>query len=109
MGLTLCGQVQPAVGRIEVGVSAVTVGETFDADRPEDARKGPDVAGLDRAVRHPICVDDLDAGLANRAQVQVLLEHAAQQFPAPLVEMVFEVTVVKGGRFRSVPTRRSSQ
>ena len=103
MRVTLGRKVQLAVGGIQVGVTAVAVGETLHVEVAEDGGEAAMVSGLDRTMGHPVGVDNaVGALLPNGAQLQMLLEHAAQQFPAPPVELVLDLGMGQGGRLRSI-------
>ena len=96
MGLPLLGQVELAVLGIEVRVPPMPVGEPGDADGPEDRAERPYVAGLDRPVADTLGVGDShDPLLAKPAQVEMALEHLAQQVPTTGVELLFEHGVVE--------------
>ena len=61
------------------------------------------VTGLDRAVGHPVGVDNgVGALLPNGAQLEVLLKHSAQQFAAPPVELIFDLRMSQRGRLRAI-------
>jgi hypothetical protein len=97
VGVALVGQVELAVGGIQVGVTAAAVGEPGDGDVAEDRGQRTDVAGLDGAVTFAVGVVHLGPLLAHGAQVELALEHLAQQLPTSPVELVFELGVAEGG------------
>lgn len=75
---------------------AVAVGETGDANGTEDSAERPRVALLDGTVASSLGVYDLCFFLlAKRAQVELSLEHLAQQLPAASEELVFEIAVTQ--------------
>lgn len=93
VAVALGGQVQHAVGGVQVRLAALAVGEALHAHHPEYRRQPPAVARLDTVAGHPGGVDNLDASLAFGAAVQVVLEHLAQQVPAPTVELTLDLAV----------------
>jgi hypothetical protein len=96
--VVLLWEVQVSVGRIEVGVAAVAIGEPGDRHGADDRPQRSGVLGLDRTVADPVGVFHLLGPLlAQRPQVQLALEHLAQKLPAAPVEFVFEFGVVQRG------------
>ena len=103
MRVALLGEVQLAVGGIQVGVTAVAVGEALHVELPEDGGEAAMVTGLDGTMGHPVGVDNrVGALLPNGAQLEVLLEHSAQQLAAPPVELVFDLGMSQLGRLRAI-------
>ncbi len=79
-------------------MAAAPVGQTGDPDRPEQAAQRPGVPGLDIAVPVAVGIEHLQQALfAQRAQVEVALQHLAQQLPAPGIELLFQLPVLQPG------------
>jgi len=91
MGVPLGGQVQRCVGRIQVVMAAVPVGQPGDGDLPEHGAQPAAVSVLDRAMTHPVDIEHIgQAGLSLRAQVKVVLEQPPEQIASGDLEAVFE-------------------
>jgi len=61
-------------------MASASVGKARDSHLAEDGGEHPLMAGLDGMVRDPLVVDDfVEAFLARRAQVQVVLQQLAEQ------------------------------
>jgi hypothetical protein len=105
VGVLLGRQVQRRVTRVQVGMPAPAVGQTGDGDLAEDRSQDASVAGFDRAARHPVHVADrLQALLAVRTQVEVVLQQLAQQLAALSLQLGFELGM---GQPAGVRARRS--
>lgn len=99
VGVALVGKVQRRVGEMQVGVPASAVGETFHFYVSEHRGQAAVVAALDGPPADPVGIDDaLDAGLALRTQVQVVLEQPAQKLTALDVETHLQLGMVKPAR-----------
>ena len=103
VGVQLCGQVEHRVGRVEVLLAPVPVGEAAHFDPAvEDRGQGTVVAGLDGAVdgtlgsRHA-----LQALLLLGPQVHVVLEELAEDLARVGGEAVLQFRVGHGGRLRA--------
>jgi len=79
----LGGQVQGGVSGIEVLLAAASVREAGDVDLAEDRAESAGMAGLHGTAWGVVGVDDDEALLGRRAQVQVVLVELADQL-APL-------------------------
>lgn len=107
MGVPLDRQVQGPVSRVQVGVTAVTVGPTGDHDRPEDGAQTSAVTALHTGPGHAVGVDDISqAGLVVGSQVQVVLEQATEHFAGFDVEAVLQVGVLQPGCLSTAQPRR---
>jgi len=83
VGVLLCRKVQHGISRVQVGVSAVTVGHPPDPDRPEHGGQPALTVRLGALARHPVGVDHLgESGLALRPHLQMSLKQLPQQLPA---------------------------
>src|ERR1019366_5308683 len=61
-----------------------------------DARQGPDMASLDRAVADSLMVEHRsEAGFSGGAHAQVVLQHPPQQLAATAVELTFQLSMVE--------------
>ena len=101
--MALDGQVEQAVGGMQVRVAAVTVGHTLHVDLTEDARQAAVMAGLDGPVGDPIGVDRRgQASLGSGAHREVILQHPPQQLAAPAVELVLQLAVLELASIGSV-------
>ena len=77
------GQVEQAVGRVQVLRAVLAVGPPLDRHLAKDALKLALVALLGPPARHPLHVDHLlKALLAHRPQRQMIGQQAAQQLAA---------------------------
>ena len=98
MGVHLGGQVELGVGRIAIGVTPVAIGEAFHLDLSEDGGELAAMARLHRPMVDTLGADDLlGTSFTKGTQVELSLEHLAQQFPAAAVELVLQLTVAERG------------
>jgi hypothetical protein len=96
VGVPLAREVQLAVGRVEVGVREVAVGEPGDRDGPEDRAERAGVPSLDRAVPATVGIDHLlDPPFPDRAQLQLPLQQLAQQLPTAPIQLLFELGMAR--------------
>ena len=111
MGVHLGGQVELGVGRIAIGVTPVAIGEAFHLDLSEDGGELAAMARLHRPMVDTLGADDLlGTSFTKGTQVELSLEHLAQQFPAAAVELVLQLTVAeRGGLAALEPSHRSSK
>ena len=78
MGIELLGQVRDGVGRVEVLLAPVAVGEAADGDGADDRGEGALVAALHCAVGGTLGVGHLfEALLPEGTEVEVLLQEQA--------------------------------
>jgi hypothetical protein len=82
-------QVQRRVGRVQVGAAATPVGQPGDSHLTDHRGQPTLVIGLDCTAGHALGVDDVVAtDLAQRPQVQVILEQLPHQLPCHRFEEV---------------------
>jgi hypothetical protein len=95
-------QAQARVGRTQVAMAALPIRQPRHRDGPEHGPQRPLMPGLGRAARHAVSIDDaLDAPLAQRAQVDMVLHQLAQQRAALGLHPVLEVGVRHVCRLRA--------
>src|SRR5271165_5434252 len=81
-GVRVIGQDLPGVGRVQVRLAPVPVGQPGDADRPEHAGHAPAVPGLDGAVPDPRGTGNLRGPLlAGTVDVERGLQQPPLQLP----------------------------
>ena len=96
VGVTLDGQVQLGVARIQVRVTPMPVREAGDRHGGEDARKRSHVSRLDRPMGDAVRVVHVHGpGLSQGAQLKVTLQHSSQQLSAAPLELHFELAVAQ--------------
>ncbi|ESZ99705.1 hypothetical protein ThrDRAFT_02669 [Frankia casuarinae] len=92
------GERPAGVGRVEVRLAPVAVGEPGRPDRAEDADHAPVVALLDAAVADPGRGHQVaDALFAGGVEGERGLQQRAQQFAAVRLERLLPVAVIQGG------------
>jgi hypothetical protein len=79
VGVFLGGQVQQPVSGVQVRLAGFAVGQPGHRDRPEHGRQPAGVPGLGPGPGQSVGVEDLDPGLADLPEVQVVLQQLAQQ------------------------------
>jgi len=118
MGVLLGGQVQHAIGRMQVAASAATVGDPPDLDLTEDRRQPALVSRLGAATRQAIGPDHpLQPALPLRTQVQMVLQQLPEQLPAldlkPRLQLCMRqrcrLRAFQPGRHRLEATTRSGK
>lgn len=98
VAVALFGQVEPGVGRVQVGLALGPVGEAAHLDPPEDDRERAGVAFLYVGAGRFFCADHLLRPLlAQCSEVEVALVEPAEDFPALLLQALFQLPVVEGG------------
>ena len=71
--MALLGEVQLAVGGMQVGVTAVAVGEALHVEFPEDGGEAAMVSGFDGAMGHHVGVDNrVGASQMRRSQRSIV-------------------------------------
>jgi hypothetical protein len=99
MRVALRGEIEHAVGGMQVPSAAVAVGEALDRDLAEDGREASNVAGLDGPSRDSLRVHDrVQPWLVLRAQGEMILEELAEQLTRPDVEGGLELRVGEPAR-----------
>ncbi len=101
MGVELDRQVQVRVDGMQVGVTSAPVGQPSDLDLAEHGQQSALVASLDAAPGHSVSAyHRLHARLPLRPQVQVVLEHLAEQLAALHVQALFQFAMGELARIR---------
>jgi len=109
VGVLLCRKVQHGISRVQVGVSAVTVGHPPDPDRPEHGGQPALTVRLGALARHPVGVDHLgESGLALRPHLQMSLKQLPQQLPAVHGKPCLQHIVGQPCRFLTAQPRHHS-
>ncbi len=97
--MALLGQVEGAVGRVQVGVTGTPVGVAGDGHLTEDRHQRPGVTWLHRGPVHAVGVEHpVQALLALGPQVQVVLVEQAEKLPALGGESIFQLGVAEPTR-----------
>jgi hypothetical protein len=102
-------QIQLRIDGIEVLRAALTVGQPLDLDPAKDAQQLPPVPALDVAPTHPIGAHHpVKPPLADRAQIEVILQHHPDQLATILPKTRLQLGVLKAPRLltRNPPAQR---
>jgi hypothetical protein len=91
VGVQLVGEVQRSVGGVEVLAAQVAVGEPFDLHGAHHRRQLAGVASLHGRMGDAVSVDDVNALLTKRPQVEVVLERQALHLTATGQQLLFEI------------------
>ena len=93
MGVLLDGEVQRGVGRVQVRLAGLAVGDPGHGDLAEDRAQASGVAGFHVRPARPIGASNLDPALPHGTQVHVVLKEQAKQFAAFDVELTFQLSM----------------
>ena len=119
MRVALPGKVEHGVGGMQVRMPSPAIRQAAQGHLAEDGGQGPVVTALYAAARHAGDVHHLlEASFPFAAQVQVVLVELAEQFSAPVRQLVFELAVTERAGlppaqerqhlFEAVPARAES-
>jgi hypothetical protein len=100
-------QVQRGVGGIQVGMATAAVRQSGYRHLAEHGGQPALMSGLDAAAGHPLGVGHLlQALLALRPQVQVILHQLTHQFTAPALKLCLQLGVFQPGRLGAIEEAR---
>ena len=102
MAVAFVGEVEQGVGGVEVPPLGCPVGETADLHGAEDGLERAGVVGLDAAALDVLAVAHrAEALLAQRPQVEMVLQHLAQELTPAGLDSRLQLAVLHGEALRA--------